>query len=598
MLNKSVQTLKEYTGPLLLALVIGALAGLGVVMFRWLILFGQEVLWPAGANFVEQVRHAGWWWKLLIPAGMGLLVGPIITFWAPEVRGPGVPEVMEALALRGGRIRHRVTLIKAFVTAGLISAGASVGREGPVVQIGSSIGSSLTQMLKLRRDSRRLAVACGAAAGIAATFQAPMAGTLFAVEVLLFDLEIASLSNIVISAVTGTMVARAFWQGPQIFEIPDFFMAHPAELLLYFFLGLVAGLISLVLMGAIFSLPRLWKRVGVPDWLSPALGGLLVGIVALYCPWALGVGYESIDAALAGKVSLVFALTLLVAKIVATGFSIGSGMSGGIFAPSLFIGAALGSLVGLVAQSLWPESGLVPAHYALIGMGAMVSGTTLAPITAVLTIFELTYTYQVILPLMVSCIASLTVVRLLHGYSIYETKLLLKGVNIVKGHEVNVLRGMRVGEHMSMDLQVLRTDTPFSEIASAMEQSPFPHFLVLDSQDRLSGVLTLRDCRKYFAHPELCRPDTTASLLMVKELVLVDEETDMETAFHIFARHNISFLPVVRSDDPKTVVGQLKKTDLFAAYDQYVLKERLLPPMGWVCPQPRTQATVFGGRKL
>jgi len=142
MLNRSVQTLKEYTGPLLLALVIGALAGLGVVMFRWLILFGQEVLWPAGANFVEQVRHAGWWWKLLIPAGMGLLVGPIITFWAPEVRGPGVPEVMEALALRGGRIRHRVTLIKAFVTAGLISAGASVGQEGPVVQIGSSIGSS------------------------------------------------------------------------------------------------------------------------------------------------------------------------------------------------------------------------------------------------------------------------------------------------------------------------------------------------------------------------------------------------------------------------------------------------------------------------
>jgi H+/Cl- antiporter ClcA len=365
---------------------------------------------------------------------MGLLIGPIITFWAPEVRGPGVPEVMEALALRGGRIRHRVTLIKTFVTAGLISAGASVGREGPVVQIGSSIGSSLTQMLKLGRDSRRLAVACGAAAGIAATFQAPMAGTLFAVEVLLFDLEIASLSNIVISAVTGTMVARAFWEEAQIFKVPDFFMAHPAELLLYFFLGLVAGFISLVLMGAIFSLPRFWRRIGVPDWLGPALGGLLVGIVALYCPWALGVGYESINAALVGKVSLVFALTLLIA----------------------------------------------------------------------LTIFELTYSYQVILPLMVSCIASLTVVRLLHGYSIYETKLLLKGVNIVKGHEVNVLRGMRVREHMSTDLQVLRTDAPFSEIASAMEQSPFPHFLVLDSQDRLSGVLTLRDCRKYFAHPELC----------------------------------------------------------------------------------------------
>ena len=582
--NRTTQTLKEYTGPLLLALVIGALAGLGVVIFRWLIFFGQEILWPAGNNFVGQLQHAGWWWKILVPAAMGLLIGPVITFWAPEVRGPGVPEVMEALALKGARIRHRVTLIKAFVTAGLISAGASVGREGPVVQIGSSIGSSLTQILKLRRDSRRLAVACGAAAGIAATFQAPMAGTLFAVEVLLFDLEIASLSNIVISAVTGTMVARAFWERTQIFEVPNFFMAHPAELLLYFFLGLVAGLISLVLMGAVFSLPRFWKRIGMPDWLSPAIGGLLIGIIALYCPWALGVGYESIDAALAGKLSLIFALTLLVAKIVATGFSIGSGMSGGIFAPSLFIGASLGSLVGLGAQSLWPESGLVPAHYALIGMGAMVSGTTLAPITAVFIIFELTYSYQVILPLMVSCIASLTVVRLFHGYSIYETKLLFKGVNIVRGHEVNLLRAMKVGEHMSTDLQILHIDTPFSEIVSAMDQSLFPHFIVLDSQNHLSGILTLRDCRKQFAHPELCRPDITAELLMVKDVVSVDEKTDMEEAFHLFARHNISFLPVVSSNDPKIVIGQLKKTDLFAAYDQYVLKEHLFSPLRWVCP--------------
>ena len=140
---------------------------------------------------------------------------------------------------------------------------------------------------------------------------------------------------------------------------------------------------------------------------------------------------------------------------------------------------------------------------------------------------------------------------------------------------------------MSTDLQVLRKDASFSEIASAMEQSPFPHFLVLDSQDRLSGVLTLRDCRKYFAHPELCRPDTTAKLVMVKDIVTVDEETDMETAFHLFARHNISFLPVVNSNDPKIVIGQLKKTDLFAAYDQYVLKERLLSPLGWVCPLPQ-----------
>ncbi|HID97087.1 MAG TPA: chloride channel protein [Thermodesulfobacteriaceae bacterium] len=576
------QTLKQHIGPLTLALAIGALAGIGAVIFRALILSGQSIFWPEGRDFLEMVQKADWWWRLIIPCGLGLVVGPVITFWAPEVRGPGVPEVMEALALKSGRIRHRVTAIKAFVTAGLISAGASVGREGPVIQIGSSIGSSLTQLLGLSTDARRLAVACGAAAGIAATFQAPMAGTLFAVEVLLFDLEIASLSNIVISAVTGTMMARAFWSDAQVFQIPHFILVHPAELFIYFVLGLLAGAGAILLMFVIFFFPGLWCRIRIPIWLSPALGGLLVGLIGLLCPWALGVGYETIDQALAGHTSLAFAFALFFAKILTTGISIGSGMSGGIFAPSLFLGGMMGSVVGIAAQSYWPNTGINPAYYALVGMGAMVSGTTLAPITAILTIFELTYTYQVILPLMVSCIASLTVVRAFHGYSVYETKLLQKGITIVKGHEVNLLRNMTVGEHMSRDLQTLGTEATFGEIAKAMEHSAFPHFIVLDQNDRLRGVLTLRDIRKQLAHPELVTPETTAGSLMVRDVLTVTPQTDLETAFGIFAKHNLSFLPVVGSRNPDRVLGQLKKTDLLAAYEQKILKKDLIPPPRWM----------------
>jgi len=357
--------------------------------------------------------------------------------------------------------------------------------------------------------------------------------------------------------------------------------------LLYFGLGICAGLICLLLMGVIFNLPKLWNKARIPEWLTPACGGLLVGIAGLLLPRALGVGYESIDIALTGGFTLAAALILLAGKILATGISIGSGMSGGILAPSLFIGAMLGSVISQGALLLWPDSSIVPAHYALIGMGAMVSGTTLAPITAILTIFEFTYSYAVILPLMVACIASLMVVRLLHGYSIYETKLLHKGINIVRGREVNILRGMRVRDHMSNDLQILHPDATCSEIITCMEQSPFPHFVVLDDQNRLQGVLTLRDIRRFFSHPELCRPETRADSLMIREVITVTEECNMEKAFHIFARHNFSFLPVVSAANPVKVIGQLKKTDLLSAYDQYVFKEHILSPLGWVCPLPR-----------
>lgn len=581
------QTVQEYLGPFLLALLVGTIAGFGAVVFRSMIFWGQHILWPAGANFTAQVEQASWWWIIAVPTVMGLLAGPVVTFWAPEVRGPGVPEVMEALALRGGTIRHRVTVIKALVTAALISAGGSLGREGPVVQIGSSIGSSLSQLFRLGPDAKRMAVACGAAAGIGATFQAPMAGTLFAVEVLLHDLEVKSLSNIIIAAVAGTMTARMFIGDMPMFIVPRFTLQNPQELLLYFALGIAAGFLGLILMSVFFLLPRLWKVARLPDWLTPAAGGLLLGLIGLFSPWALGVGYESINIALVGKMTFFFALLLLVSKVLATSICIGSGMSGGIFAPSLFLGAMLGHLTGLGAQHFLPGAGIDPANCALIGMGAMVSATTLAPITAIFTIFELTYSYQVILPLMVSSIAGMLVVRLLHGYSIYETKLLHKGINIVKGHEVNILRGLLVKDHMDRHVGFLPAHMPCEEIMLNMEQSHFPHFVVLDERQKLAGVLTLRDFRRIFAHRELCRPDTTAATLMNRDVVTVGEESTMDQAFHAFARHHFSFLPVVSAHDPLTVVGQIKKTDLLSVYDQFIFKEHVLSPLGWVCPLPQ-----------
>ena len=584
-MNRVEQNLRDIVFPLLLSLTIGALAGLGAVFFRWLIGFETGVIW-AGDNFLHQYQLAPLWLKAGAPVLAGIALGPLLAFLAPEVRGPGVPEVMSALALRDGVIRHRVTLIKSFATATFIAAGGSVGREGPIVQIGSSIGSSLTQLFRLGPDHRRLAVACGAAAGIAATFQAPMAGTLFAVEVLLFDLEVASLSNIVIAAVTGTVVSKLFWSDETVFQIPFFTLTHPAELLLYFALGIAAGLFSLLFMGCVFGLTRFLDKSRIPAWLAPVLGGVIVGAVGLIKPEALGVGYETINAVLHGHILFAGAVFLLLAKLVTTSACVGSGMSGGIFAPSLFLGAALGSMIGSLAQLIWPDMPLSPAHYALVGMGAVVAGTTLAPITAILTIFELTYNYEIVLPLMTACIPAIIVVRLLHGYSIYETKLLVQGIRIVRGHDVNRLRNMQVSSYLWKECPVLRTQTPFHDLVQDVLTSNFPHFIVLDEQDHLAGVLTLRDIRALMADPDYDGEGVVAADLMQTSVFTVGEDQNMEEAFELFVRHKVSFLPVISSSDPKKVVGCLKKDDLLNAYNQYVLKDQIQPSARWICNLP------------
>lgn len=561
--------------PLFLAVVIGALAGLGAVCFRWLICFEMDLFWQGGDGFLEQYQNAHWLWQLSIPVLVGLVMGPVLVYLAPEVRGAGVPEVMISLAQRDGIIRHRVTVIKSLVTATFIAAGASVGREGPIVQIGSSIGSSLTQLFGLGPEKRRLAIACGAAAGIAATFQAPMAGTLFVVEILLFDLEVTSLSNIVIAAVTGTVVAKGFWGDESLFDVPFFTVAHPSELGLYFILGLAAGLFSLVFIGLVFGLVRLWQKVNLPAWLVPAAAGLAVGICGLVVPRVLGVGYETVGSALTGELVLGSAALFLFAKLLLTGICTGSGIPGGIFAPSLFLGAMLGTIFGYTAQTVWPDIGLAPAHFALVGMGAMVSGTTLAPITAILTIFELTYDYEVVLPLMVACIPSLLVVKLLHGHSIYETSLLMRGIRLVRGHDVNQLRTMKVWEHMHRDFESLRRDTPIYEVVEKILASSFPHFIVVNEADELAGVLTLRDVRAQLQNEESSYAGMTAADLMQKDVVTIREDQNLEAAFHIFSEHKFSFLPVLDPQNPGRVTGYLKNSDLVTAYDQYVLRGQL-----------------------
>ncbi|MFP3867878.1 MAG: chloride channel protein [Desulfobacteraceae bacterium] len=561
---------------LFFAMLIGGLAGLGAIGFRAFVEFGQWLFWPQGVNFLERVINSPWWFKLLIPTLGGLAIGPVIAYWAPEIKGPGVPEVIEAVALQKGAIRPRVTILKPVFSGLIIATGGSVGREGPVVQIGSAIGSSLAQFFHFTPEKTRLCLACGAAAGIAATFNAPIAGTLFAVEIILTDVEVSYLSHIVLAAVVATVISRQFLGDFPAFMVTAFRFKHPAELLLYLVLGIGAGLLSVLLIKAIFGTDTLFQRLPVPDYLKPGIGGLLLGGVGLLCPYVFGVGYESINLTLNEKLTIMAVLLILGAKFLATVFSLGSGMSGGIFAPSLFLGSMLGTSLAVAADYLLPGVTLYPADYALVGMGALVSGTTLGPITAILTIFELTNTYRIIVPLMVSCIASLVTVRYLYGYSAYETKLLRKGVNIVRGHEVNLLRSLMVKDYMTKDLEILHDYTPLYEILRRAEESAYPYFVVLNAQGELSGVLTLWDLRQTLEWTLELSALVVAEELMTKEVVTLTPYDNFETAFNLFEGKNISFMPVVSPYDRKKVLGILRREDLLTAYNQRVLKYRLL----------------------
>ena len=572
MKQKSRQNLKL----LVLSVTIGLLSAAGAITFRWMIDIFQHLFWAPGSDFVQRIVHSPWYITLLIPAAGGLIAGPIITFLVPEAKGPGVPEIIKSVSKLNSVIRHRVTFLKALVSSLLLGTGASVGREGPIAQIGASVGSSIAQILKIPPELHRVCLAAGTAAGISATFNAPVTGTFFAIEIILFDIEITYLSHIMTSAIVASIFSRIFYGQFPTFIVEPFKMTSHWELGLYFLLGIFAGITSIGFVKMLYFSQSLFDRLKIKEWLKPCLGGFLLGIVGLQLPNVMGVGYETINLALAGQIGLKFAALLLVFKMLATSLCIGSGMSGGIFAPSLFLGGTLGACMGLLAGLLFPSLPINPAYYALAGMGAVVAGTTLAPVTAILTIFELTYDYHVILPLMVSCITSSIIVRLFFGYSIYEMKLLKQGINIVRGHDITVLRNLEVKNFMSKDYESIQESDQLMDIVDKMIASPYPHFVVLNHKQEMVGILSLRDIKPSLRNFDDLKEFIIAADLMSSNVIHISGKESMEHAMNLFESHAISFLPVVHPFNPQKVLGILKKDALLHAYEERVLKDRIL----------------------
>ncbi|MFQ5864245.1 MAG: chloride channel protein [bacterium] len=566
----------EHTFMVVVAVLIGILGGFGAIFFRFAIRFFQGVFFGSWQYTLDYALHLPWYVKLFAPAAGGLIVGPIVFYFAREAKGHGVPEVMESIVLRGGAIRPRVMIAKIAASAVCIGSGGSAGREGPIVQIGSAIGSTLGQVLKVTGSRLRTFVACGTAAGIAATFNAPIAGALFAMEIILSDFGISQFSPIVVSSVAATVVSRHFLGDFSAFVIPHYELVSVFEMIPYVILGVLAAFVALAFVNLLYKTEDLFESLRIPGFLKPVFGGLIIGLIAIYFPYIFGVGYDTISLALNGQLVWYFLLLLVALKAAATSITIGSGGSGGIFAPSLFLGANLGGLVGTIVHTLVPMHTASSGAYALVGMGAVAAGAMHAPITSILIIFELTNDYRIILPLMISCIISVLITTRLKRDSIYTLKLSRRSINIFQGQEINVLNSLQVAKVMKTDYERVRADTSFRKLMDLTVSSSHSNFFVVDNKNHLLGVISIHDVRRIIYESDVLESILVAYDLStpIRHYFTVNDTLDV--VMQAFGELNIDELPVVSAENEKQLVGTISKNDVIEAYNKEVLKRDMV----------------------
>ena len=557
-----------------LAVFVGLAGGFGAVGFRYLINFFQSLAYGSDGNLLDIVRSIPWYWRILIPTLGGLVVGPLVYFFAREAKGHGVPEVMEAVALKSGLIRKRLVVIKSLASAICIGTGGSVGREGPIVQIGSAIGSTIGQILKVSADRMRTLVGCGAAAGIAATFNAPIAGSMFALEIILGDFGLATFSPIVISSVIATAVSRHFLGDAPAFIVPAYELVSTWEFPLYVLLGLFCALVAVTFTKTLYRMEDFFDGLKFPEYLKAVIGGVILGGISLLFPQILGVGYGAIDLSLAQSYAWWLMLVLALCKILATSITIGSGGSGGIFAPSLFVGAMAGGFFGAIVHNFLPSVTASPGAYSIVGMGAVVSATTHGPLTALLMLFEMTGDYKIILPLMITCIISNIVGRQFLKESIYTLKLMRRGINLEEGKEVNVLKSIKVNEVMNTDVETITEALGLERLADIISKSKYNSFPVVSDGNKLTGILS------YFDYNEAIFDEHLKGLVVAKDIATLDVVTistddNLYNALEKITFKDFAILPVVSTDDPAQLVGVLTRRDIMGAYNKAVIKKSL-----------------------
>jgi len=550
-------------------LVVGLGSGGLVLLFKAVIRWIQTLFFT---DLYDLLQPIGTWTILFLPVLGGLLVGLLRQYFVKQERHHGVAGVMEAVALAGGRLRYKRIPLKALTAAISIGSGASVGPEDPSVQIGANVGSFVAKKLRTSEQNARMFVAMGAASGIAAAFNAPIAGVFFAVELVLGEFATASFGMIVFAAVMSSVLTRAVVGPSPAFYIPAYTLRSPIELVFYLVLGLLAAFISVAYIKGIYWAHDWFHHSRLPIWVRPVLIGALIGVMGIWFPQIFGDSYEAIDDILFGRNLIVWLLLVLLAlKIVATALSLGAGFMGGVFAPSLFLGAALGGSFGVLAGKLFPSIHIVPSAYALVGMAAVLAGTVRAPVTAIMLLFEMTNDYRIILPLMFAVAVSVFFSQWLHRESVYELSLVRKGIHLQRGRDVDVLETLTVAEMMKPAPTIIPTNAPLKKASDMLLKERLHGLPVTAPNGNLCGVITVEDItRAIEQHPENARKPVE-QFCTQKLIVAYPDETVNQVLQHM-NRYDIGRMPVVEEANPTKMIGWINRVDLIRAYDVALAK--------------------------
>ncbi len=560
-----------------LGAIIGVISGVTSILFKLLILHMSRVF-----VIIPQVLGIFGW--VVLPSIGGLLVAIIVLKYAPEARGHGVPEAMEAYGLRGGNIRFRVPILKSIGSAISISTGGSCGREGPIAQIGAGVGSMVGTLLNLDKRAKRTLLVCGLSAGIAATFNAPLGGTLFGIEVLAGGVIGFSILPVILASVIATAISSYVLGPAASFQTPIFNPGHPLELIFYLGLGTILGVTSVVWMRGFYVIEDLLEKLRTSKYLLPAIGGLLTGLLGLgtiylesifaysgefapdqpYYPAIMGVEYAFVDAVLMNKVAIGALFFFGLLKILATSFTLGSGGSGGVFAPTLFMGAGFGGAFGLVCSMIVPGGILQPMAFALVGMAALFAGTGRAPITCIVMIMEMTADYSLILPLMIAVSASYLVSSLIEPESIYTMKLARRGVHLRSGAHIDVLQTIRVGEIMTTDPTVLTTEMTVSDVFSVIDRTQHTKFPVIDDDNIVLGILIAEDL---FKKPEEEVREYRVRDLMNPDFLHLSPDSTVDSALQAMIKRGEGHAVIVDPSKPRRMVGYITKADVLKAHE-------------------------------
>jgi CIC family chloride channel protein len=544
-----------------LALIVGILTGLTIVLYDRSLTYSSHF-------FFEHEAGSSDYYVIFLPAIGGLLVG-IITHYLMKKRRYSIENVIESTTLHGGKMQPRNVFLEVLSSLISLGSGASVGKEAPVVLAGAGIGSTLAQTLKIRGNRLKILLGCGASAGIAAAFNAPLAGVVFSVEVILGELEASTFIPIVVSSVFATLTSNVVF-GVRPIQISQYQLVNPfQESFLYLMLGILAGLTSVVFMRSLYICKDFFSSLKVHPILKPAIGGFCVGIIGYFYPQIFGVGYGTISQVLANELVFKLLVALLLLKIVAFSLSMGSGGSGGSFVPALFIGSMLGGAYGSIVNGIFPTFTSQPGAYALAGMGAVFTGIARAPLTAILILFELTQDYNLVLPIMLACVMSNLVSSALHPESIFTESLRRRGFTIRKGKEVDIMESLKVADAMKREVQTISVNKKVEALIALMQSSRHVGFPVMDSEGKLWGIVTLKDIRDKVKQGEL---DKTIGEIANSNLVVAYPDESLNTVLRRLAAKDIGRLPVVSREDNKQILGIITRSDIVKLYDKTVVE--------------------------